>query len=84
MNLEFEQRSCLIDGVYFCPFHEEAVIPEFKKKSNFRKPNPGMLIKASLEHSIDLGTSIIMLSDETATSHLFLNTLDWLNNFLRK
>ena len=38
----------------------------------------------ALEHSIDLGTNIIMLSDETATSHLFLNTLDWLDNFLRK
>ena len=38
----------------------------------------------ALEHSINLGTNIIMLSDETATSHLFLNTLDWLNNFLRK
>ena len=38
----------------------------------------------ALEHSINLGTNIIMLSDETATWHLFLNTLDWLNNFLRK
>ena len=38
----------------------------------------------ALEHSINLGTNIVMLSDETATSHLFLNTLDWLNNFLRK
>ena len=69
MNLEFEQRSCLIDGVYFCPFHEEAVIPELKKKSNFRKPNPGMLIKASLEHSIDLSKSMIIgdsLSDMIA------------------
>ena len=37
----------------------------------------------ALEHSIILGTNIIMLSDETATSHLFLNTLDWLNNFLQ-
>ena len=38
----------------------------------------------ALEHSINLGTNIVMLSDETATSHLFLNTLEWLNNFLRK
>ena len=36
----------------------------------------------ALEHSIDLGTNIIMLSDETATSHLFLNTLNWLNKYL--
>jgi len=38
----------------------------------------------ALEHSIDIGTNIIMLSDETATSHLFSNTLSWLNNFLQK
>ena len=38
----------------------------------------------ALEHSINLGTNIVMLSDETATSHLFLNTLNWLNNFLEK
>ena len=36
----------------------------------------------ALEHSISLGSNIIMLSDETATSNLFLNTLDWLYNFL--
>ena len=38
----------------------------------------------ALEHSIDIGTNIIMLSDETATSQLFSNTLSWLNNFLQE
>lgn len=38
----------------------------------------------ALEHSINLGTNIIMLSDETATSSLFLNTLNWLYNFLNR
>ena len=38
----------------------------------------------ALEHSINIGTNIIMLSDETATSQLFSNTLSWLNNFLQK
>ena len=38
----------------------------------------------ALEHSIDLGSDIIMLSDETATSPLFMNTLVWLYNFLKE
>ena len=38
----------------------------------------------ALEHSINLGTDFIMLSDETATSPLFMNTLEWLYNFLQE
>ena len=38
----------------------------------------------ALEHSINLGSDIIMLSDETATSPLFINTLEWLYNFLKQ
>ena len=38
----------------------------------------------ALEHSINLGSDIIMLSDETATSPLFMNTLEWLYNFLKQ
>ena len=38
----------------------------------------------ALEHSINLGSDIIMLSDETTTSPLFMNTLEWLYKFLKK
>ncbi len=38
----------------------------------------------ALEHSINLGSHIIMLSDETATSPLFMNTLEWLYTFLQE
>ena len=36
----------------------------------------------ALEHSINLGTDFIMLSDETATSSNWRNTISWLNNYL--
>ncbi len=36
----------------------------------------------ALQHSINLGTDVVMLSDETATSNLYLNTTDWLTSFL--
>ena len=37
----------------------------------------------ALQHSINLGSDFLMLSDETATSDLYMNTIDWLNQFLK-
>ena len=37
----------------------------------------------ALQHSINLGTNILMLSDETATSDLYMNTIRWLDGFLQ-
>lgn len=46
-----------IDGDYACPFHP-AGIGEFRHADHpERKPNPGMLIKAAAEHSLDLERS---------------------------
>ncbi len=37
----------------------------------------------ALQHSIDLGSDFLMLSDETATSDLFMNTINLLSQFLK-
>lgn len=37
----------------------------------------------ALQHSINLGSDFLMLSDETATSNLYMNTIDWLSQFLK-
>ena len=37
----------------------------------------------SLQHSINLGSNLLMLSDETATSDLYMNTIRWLHEFLQ-
>ena len=36
----------------------------------------------ALQHSIELGSKVLMLSDETATSKLYMNTISWLSEFL--
>jgi D-glycero-D-manno-heptose 1,7-bisphosphate phosphatase len=46
-----------LDGIYCCPFHPEGVIPRFTKESDWRKPQPGMLLAAAREMELDLRKS---------------------------
>ena len=48
----------LIDDYYFCPYHEKFVIGKYKMKSNYRKPNTGMINKAIQDHKINPETLI--------------------------
>lgn len=53
----FEHRGAYIDRIYYCPFHPDGVIAEYRKESNLRKPNPGMLLTAADEMNIELSQS---------------------------
>jgi hypothetical protein len=48
-----------LDAIYHCPYLEgdEATVEAYRQASDLRKPKPGMLVKASLEHDIDLTAS---------------------------
>tara|TARA_Y100001968_G_C19440446_1_gene762244 strand:+ start:2767 stop:3333 length:567 start_codon:yes stop_codon:yes gene_type:complete len=59
LNL-FRSNGIEIDDIYFCPYHPKAKLYKYRKSSNFRKPNPGMILKAELEHNIDLKKSILI------------------------
>lgn len=54
-----------IDDIYFCPYHPTHGIGVYLKDSSFRKPAPGMLKLAALEHNIDLSNSILVGDKET-------------------
>lgn len=43
-----------IDGFYFCPHHPDGIVPELAIRCGCRKPQPGMLLRAAAEHSLDL------------------------------
>ena len=60
MLLKFQKNSCKINKVYYCPYHINAKIKEYKKDSLDRKPNPGMLLKASDNFQINFNESIII------------------------
>ena len=60
MSEMFIQNGGKITKTYFCPFHEDAVIEKYRKKSKYRKPSPGMILKACREFNIDPKKSIIV------------------------
>ena len=47
----------LIDRFYYCPYHPEATVSEYKRDHPWRKPHPGMILQAARDMDIDLGQS---------------------------
>ncbi len=49
-----EQAGAAVDASYYCPFHPEAVAPEYRLDHEWRKPRPGMLKAAAQEFDLNL------------------------------
>ncbi len=50
-------KGAALDAIYYCPYHPEGIISEFRQDSDWRKPKPGMLLAAAQEMDIDLSRS---------------------------
>lgn len=48
------------DAYYYCPYHDEGVIEPYIAESIDRKPGPGMLLRAALEHDVDIPSSFMI------------------------
>ncbi|MDL2357174.1 MAG: HAD-IIIA family hydrolase [Pseudomonadota bacterium] len=55
-DLLFRERLTL-DGYYYCPHHPNGSVQRYAVNCFCRKPQPGLLLKAALEHEIDLRAS---------------------------
>jgi D-glycero-D-manno-heptose 1,7-bisphosphate phosphatase len=55
-----EAGGAHIDAFYYCPHHPEAVIDEYRKSCDCRKPQPGLFTRAALEHDLALERSFVV------------------------
>jgi D-glycero-D-manno-heptose 1,7-bisphosphate phosphatase len=59
MRTRFERFGAPLAGVYYCPHHPTDAIDGFRIRCECRKPQPGMLLQAARELSLDLAQSIL-------------------------
>jgi len=57
---QFALHGGRIDAIYFCPFHPEHGVGDYRRESECRKPAPGMLLQAAADFDIDLPNSIMV------------------------
>jgi histidinol-phosphate phosphatase family protein len=66
LNEALRRDGGWVDAFYHCPFHPEAVLPEFRAANHpDRKPNPGMLLRAARDMGINLAASVLIGDRDT-------------------
>ncbi|MCH4179115.1 MAG: HAD family hydrolase [Megasphaera sp.] len=60
MCADAQQTGGLITAVYYCPYLEGAAVARYDRKSDWRKPAPGMILQAVKEHDIDISQSFMI------------------------
>jgi D,D-heptose 1,7-bisphosphate phosphatase len=51
------EKNAYVDRIYYCPYHVDGAVDKYRKPSDNRKPNPGMLLEAARDMDIDLSAS---------------------------
>ena len=60
MRGRFADAGVAIDGVYYCPYHPDYGVGKYRVDSFYRKPNPGMILRARDELNLSLENSILV------------------------
>lgn len=64
LRLMLKEKGACLDAIYYCPHHENADLPQYRKACPDRKPEIGMLEKAATRFSLDL-QQCFMVGDRT-------------------
>ena len=64
MIQKFAEEQIQISRAFYCPYHPVHGLGEYKRESPDRKPNPGMLLRARTDFSLDLSESVL-IGDKT-------------------
>ena len=65
LQQQFGDRGITVARIYYCPFHPEGTVGQYRADSPHRKPNPGMILQAAKERGIDLSSSILIGDKES-------------------
>jgi D-glycero-D-manno-heptose 1,7-bisphosphate phosphatase len=60
MRAELRAEGVELDAVYFCPFHPEHGVGEYKREHEDRKPGTGMLRRGATEFGVELSESVMV------------------------
>jgi D-glycero-D-manno-heptose 1,7-bisphosphate phosphatase len=60
MRGKLRSEGVELDAVYYCPFHPEHGVGEYKREHEDRKPGPGMLRRGAREFGVELSESVLV------------------------
>jgi D,D-heptose 1,7-bisphosphate phosphatase len=60
MQQEMQRHGAHIDAFEHCPYHPDGVVERYRQESEFRKPQPGMILKLQREWTTDPARSFVV------------------------
>ena len=60
MRLKLGEERAVVDGLYYCLHHPQALVPEYRVACDCRKPGAGLLIRAGGEMDLALAESYLV------------------------